>query len=385
MSMKPIRAAIAGALLVLSGCSFTDQALVPSLAGEQGTTAASPSTSNQTASATAVTTTTTAAPSSNPQQLNSGNFQPSGVTPGQPTGTLVGKKVEDLRGDLTRLQTSVADENNQLQQLRNQAITNANNYHSTVAAIESKLQVGTTKGNPILVAQWNQAQTQLEAVNTDLGRMNSLANEVASNAALASYLLEATRAAFGISGAVDEDHRQLAILEDETNRTTVLVDRLLTELTEDVSRQTNYLASERSNLNTLALAVNNGELYGQSFSARNYAPAMAPAMPPGSGIATGRPLVVIRFDRDNPDYEQALFAAVSATLDRRPNAAFDLVAVAPAAGTPAQISLNTNNARRSADKVMRSLTSMGLSPDRVSLSTMTSQTAQTNEVHLYVR
>jgi hypothetical protein len=71
--------------------------------------------------------------------------------------------------------------------------------------------------------------------------------------------------------------------------------------------------------------------------------------------------------------------------DRRPNAAFDLVAVAPAAGTPAQVSLNANNARRSADKVMRSLTSMGLSPDRVSLSTMTSQTAQTNEVQLYVR
>jgi hypothetical protein len=307
------------------------------------------------------------------------------VTPGQPTGTVVGKKVEDLRGDLTRLQSSVGNENNQLQQLRAQAIANANNYHSTVAAIESKLQVGTTKGNPILVAQWNQAQSQLEAVNTDLGRMNSLANEVASNAALASYLLEATRAAFGISGAVDEDHRQLAILEDETNRTTVLVDRLLTELTEDISRQTNYLGAERSNLNTLALAVNNGELYGESFSARNYAPAMAPPMAPGSGIATGRPLVVIRFDRENPDYEQALFAAVSATLDRRPNAAFDLVAVAPAAGTPAQVSLNTSKARRSADKVMRSLTSMGLSPDRVSLSTMTSATAQTNEVHLYVR
>jgi len=59
--------------------------------------------------------------------------------------------------------------------------------------------------------------------------------------------------------------------------------------------------------------------------------------------------------------------------------------VAPAAGTAAQISLNTSKARRSADKVMRSLTSMGLSPDRVSLSTMTSPTAQTNEVHLYVR
>jgi hypothetical protein len=381
MSMKPIRAAIAGALLVLSACTNTGQS-----APSASATASSPSASTQTASTATATTTTSPAPAaSNPQQLNSGNFQPEGVTPGQPTGTVVGKKVEDLRGDLIRLQTSVGDENNQLQQLRAQAISTANNYHNTVAAIQAKLQVGTTKGNPILVAQWNQAQAQLEGVNTDLGRMNTLANEVASNAALAGYLLEATRAAFGISGAVDEDHRQLAILEDETNRTTVLVDRLLTELTEDISRQTNYLGAERSNLNTLALAVNNGELYGESFSARNYAPAMAPAMPPGSGIATGRPLVVIRFDRDNPDYEQALFAAVSATLDRRPNAAFDLVAVAPAAGTAAQISLNTSKARRSADKVMRSLTSMGLSPDRVSLSTMTSPTAQTNEVHLYVR
>jgi hypothetical protein len=342
----------------------------------------SPSTSTQTAS------TSTAAPataSNSPLQLNSGNFQPEGVTPGQPTGTLVGKKVEDLRADLTRLQASVADENKQLQQLRAAAGTTASNYHNTVAAIQAKLQVGTTKGNPILVAQWNEAQAELEGVNTDLGRMNSLANEVASNAALSSYLLEASRAAFGISGAVDEDHRQLSILEDETNRTTVLIDRLLTELTEDISRQTNYLGAERSNLNTLALAVNNGELYGESFAARNYAPAMAPPLPPGAGIATGRPLVVIRFDRDNPDYEQALFAAVSATLDRRPNAGFDLVAVAPSAGTPAQVSLNSSNARRSADKVLRSLTSMGLSPDRVSLSTMTSPNAQSNEVQLYVR
>jgi hypothetical protein len=373
MSTKLFRAAVVGALFVLGGCSFTDEALVPSLAGEQSKT-------TSTAGAAGTTTQT-----ANPQQLGSGNFQPEGVTPGQPTGTLVGQKVQDLRRDLTRLQASVADENNRLQALRNQAIQNANSYHGTIAAIESKLQVGTTAGNPILVAQWNQAQAQLEQVNTDLGQMNTLANEVAGNAAMASYLLEATRAAFGISGAVDEDHRQLAILEDETNRTTVLIDRLLTELTEDVARQTNYLATERSNLNTLALAINNGELYGQSLSARGFAPAVAPAMAPGAGIATGRPLVVIRFDKPNPDYEQALFAAVSAALDRRPNAAFDLVAVSPNVGTPAQVSLNTNKARRDADKVLRSLTSMGLSPDRVSLSSMTSQTAQSNEVHLYVR
>ena len=108
MSMKPIRAAIAGALLVLSACTNTGQT-----ASSAGASASSPSTSTQTASTstTSTSTGTSTTASNSPLQLNSGNFQPEGVTPGQPTGTLVGKKVEDLRADLTRIQASVANEN----------------------------------------------------------------------------------------------------------------------------------------------------------------------------------------------------------------------------------------------------------------------------------
>src|SRR3546814_2699060 len=126
---------------------------------------------------------------------------------------------------LERLQQSIGSQNQQLQELRARAVQNANAYHGSVGAISARLQVGTTPGNPILVQQWNTAQTQLEQVSADLAQMNSLSNDVAANAALSSYLLEATRASFGISGAVDEDHRQLAIPEDEVNRTTVLIDR----------------------------------------------------------------------------------------------------------------------------------------------------------------
>ena len=383
MTNKLVRASVAGILMVLGGCSFTDEALVPSLSGEPP---ASQTSSVQTAQLTPGT--PPAAPAQgNPQQLNSGTFVPEGVTPGQPTGTAVGQKVESLRGDLTQLQANVANQNDRLQGLRGQAIQNAVGYHDTVGAINAKLQIGTTPGNPILVSQWNQAQSQLQLVNTDLGQMNSLANDVAASAAMASYLVEATRASFGISGAVDEDHRQLAILEDETNRTTVLIDRLLTELTEDIARQTNYLASERNNLNTLALAINNGEIYGASLASRQFSPQTMGGgmMVPGAGIAGGRPLVLIRFDRPNVNYEQALFAAVSAALDRRPDAAFDLVAVTPSTGSQAQLSLAREEARRDAERVLRSLTSMGLSPNRVALSQMMSPAAQTNEVHLYVR
>ena len=364
-----MKAALLGTALLVGGCSFADNALVPSLGGSSGSSSASTTPAN-----------TTGAP-----QLGTGNFQPDAVTPGQPTGTVVGQKVEAMRGDLTKLNASVGAQNQTLQALRAQTIQNAVAYHQSVSLINAKLEVGTTPGNPIVVKQWNDAQGQLGKVNETLSGMNQLANDVAANAAMSNYLLESTRAAFGISGAVDEDHAQLRVLEDEVNKTTILIDRLLSELTEDITRQTNYLSEERANLNTLAIGVNSGEAFGRSLASQTYALPMTPAYAPGSGIASGRPLVVIRFDKPNVDYQQALYQAVSQALARRPNAAFDLVAVAPNSGGAAQTALNSNMVRRDADQVLRSLISMGLSPDRVSLSSATSPAAQVNEVHLYVR
>jgi hypothetical protein len=297
----------------------------------------------------------------------------------------VGQKVEDLRGELSKLQSSVSTQNQTLRNLRAQSTQNALAYHQSVAAINVKLQVGTTRGNPILIKRWDDAQAQLDQVSGSLSQMNKLANDVSASAAMCSYMLQSTSATYDISGAVDEDHRQLTALEDDVNKTAILIDRLLSELTEDIARQTKYWAEERANLNTLAVAVNSGEALGSSLASRSFAPPMAPASAPGSGVATGRPLVVIRFDRPNVDYQQALYQAVSQALARRPNAAFDLVAVAPSGGGAAQVALNSNMAQHDADQVLRSLIGMGLASDRVSMSAAISPSAQINEVHLYVR
>jgi hypothetical protein len=101
-------------------------------------------------------------------------------------------------------------------------------------------------------------------------------------------------------------------------------------------------------------------------------------------LAGRRPLVVIRFDRADVAYEQALYNAISRTLERQPSATFELVAVAPAAGGQARVALNTNTARRNAENVLRALRGMGLPSERVSVSAQTSGAAQSNEVHLYV-
>ena len=216
--------------------------------------------------------------------------------------------------------------------------------------------------------------------------MNALSNKVANDSSLAAFILESVRATYGLTGAVDEDHRQLAVLEDETNRTVVLIDRLLNELNEDIARQTNYVSRERADLTVLSVAVKNGELFGSSLANRAYGTA-APARGAATvgNLSNRRPLVVIRFDRPNVPYKEPVFSAVSEALNRRPGSVFDVVSIVPQRGTPAQVALNANQARRNAEQVVQTLVEMGLPSDRVSLNSTSSGQVANNEVHIYVR
>ena len=70
----------------------------------------------------------------------------------------------------------------------------------------SRLQAGTTPGNPDLVNQWNAAQAKLDAITLGVGTLNSLASQVTTRASVAGYLRENVRATFRVGGAVDADH-----------------------------------------------------------------------------------------------------------------------------------------------------------------------------------
>jgi len=379
------RSLLVGALVLLPACSFTEESLWPTF------TADDPASENSKTANLAPTAQTQMAkePSPSPQpELGSGNFVPSGVTSGKNTGTFVGKKVVELRQELQRLQGQISANNAQLQQLRGKLVANSQRYHGTIAAVNARLQVGTTPGNPILVQQFSSAQGDLDRLSQDVASMNMLSGNIGSNSTMSAFLAESAKAAFSVSGAIDDDHRQLAILEDEVNRTDVLIDRLLKEVSNDVRRQTNYVSTERSNLNLLSTGIRSGEIYGGSLM--NIAIANSGT---GKGARAGapsntlgkRPLIVIRFDRASVAYQQALYNTVSKVLERRPNATFDLVGVAPSSGGKARVSLNSNKARRHSENVLRSLIDMGLPPARVAVSARTAVQARTNEVHLYLR
>ncbi|MEZ5667855.1 MAG: hypothetical protein R3F55_10555 [Alphaproteobacteria bacterium] len=109
----------------------------------------------------------------------------------------------------------------------------------------------------------------------------------------------------------------------------MLIDRLLTELTEDLGRQTAYLGRERDNLRVVSVAILNGEWFGNSLANAAYSATPAGVTAP-VGIAASRPLLIIRFTGQSVDYDQALYTAALDVISVRPDAAFELVAVARA-------------------------------------------------------
>ena len=303
---------------------------------------------------------------------------PVAVSAGPDTGTAVNKTIQSLRAQVAGLQQRLAANSARLIELRNQGAGAAGAYQEAKAHITTRLQVGTTRGNPELVAQWNTAQGQLDALSANVNALNALGTDVTNDSSTAHYALDQISATYNVSGAVDEDHRQLRLLEDETSQTIVMIDRLLRETSDGIQRQTAYLANERSNLTTLAAAIKSGDFFGGGVTT---------SLGGGGGpaIAAGAPLVVVRFDRPNVDYQQILYAALNQALQNRPGANFQVVAVSPTRGSAASVQIAQTTARRHAQDVMRSMTDMGGPAARLNVASTTDPAATASEVRVFVR
>lgn len=315
----------------------------------------------------------------------------------QPTQTIVAKKVDELRSDLTALQGRVSNLSGQLKSMQQRSVAMSAEYNASVATINTQLQSGTTPGNPRLVQKLQTAQGNLDRLSQNVADLNAMAVEAANAASMGSFLLEACRSAYGLSGAVEEDHAALAQVEDQVNDMIVKIDRVLNDVNDDITRTAAYLSAERGNIRTLSLAVTNGDYYGGSLASRPFSSAppsavMQPVsmgggsmMPQPAALTGPRPLVKIKFDQPNVDYEQAVYMSVNEAMQKYPNARFELIAVNPSSGNAAQVAIESTRARRNAEMVLRSLSQMGIDVNRVDLSTMQSAEAKSNEVHIYIR
>ncbi len=307
--------------------------------------------------------------------------------------TMVGRKIKEMYKELLDLQTAINKHETGMRRM--QVVTDeiASKYYSAIATINSHLQSGTTPGNPELIDMWTGASKQLEKLSKNSDELTRLSNNISDTASKVAFLLDATQATFGISGAVEEDHENLIALEDDINQTVIKLNRMLNNVNDEINRRNSYLRSERLNLQVLSLAIANGELYGKSMTSRlftrvadaeaGFSASGGYTKPPAT--SSNRPLVVIKFDRPNIQYQQPLYVALSETLEKYPAAEFDIVAISPVSNNPAEMALAVTDARRNSEDVLRSMTQMGVPTDRIKMGAAQIPNILSSEVHLYVR
>jgi len=306
------------------------------------------------------------------------DVKPVPVQPGTDTGTPVGQKVQSLRSDLQGIGNELTADTQKFDALKGAAAQSAATYHESTAHIGLRLQVGTTPGNPDLVNEWNKAQSALDALAQTIDGLNGLASAIAANSTHARAQLDATKAAYAISGGVDEDRHQLAQLQDETTQTIIVIDRLNTDVTQESRRQAAYLSSERTSQVSLQTAIAAGDAYGAG-------PAAPVAMPTRYYGPTGAPIATIDFAQPNTSFQQSLYNSLTQALAARPGASFNVVAVAPTRKTADAMIAAQTEAQRHAQDVVHAMTGMGVPAARLAISSSTDPSVSASQVRVYER
>ena len=304
-----------------------------------------------------------------------------------PTGTFVGGKINQFRADLSSIQNAISSHNNDFLRFKDLVDEQTSVYQGLSSAIRSRLQIGTTPGNPILVGQWNDAQRALEDIQNNVNNLQIVNNRVTADAALITHLKNAIDSSFFISGAIDEDHNQLKVLNDDVQRTAVLYQRLMDELEQKISREILILNDEREYMKQLAEDVEVGKFGGRVTApptgSKKTSEASSPSQPEKPKVAPlnyDNAILVIKFDDTNFDYSTALFESISGALEQMPSASFEVVAVSPSGGATF-----SDQARIRASEVFNKIIEMGVPSERLSLTSSNSSSARAEEVHIYLK
>ena len=307
------------------------------------------------------------------------------IAPGPDTGTSVNHTIAGLRASLQDIASRLSSTARQYAGLRGSSAQQVAAYYQAQAQISARLQIGTARGNPELVAQWNGAQAALDQLTANVNALGALATQVSGDGARTRTLLGQVQATLAMAGATDEDHRQLGVLEDEANQVAVVLDRLSRDMSADVRRGAATLNSERPRLAQLANAIKTGDLYASGASSGTAASGNATAGVSVGGGGAGQPIVTIRFARRNANYQKALYSALNQALQGQPMASFQVVGVSPTRSSAAAVQAAQSDARRRAQEVMHTMGEMGVPPARMEIAATTDPAVSGSEVRVFLR
>ncbi|HVJ54664.1 MAG TPA: hypothetical protein VM689_19540 [Aliidongia sp.] len=229
--------------------------------------------------------------------------QPATSSSAYASNTVVGQKARELELDTDRLEQATADHISAHSEVTAERAQLSSEYFTQVAQINSRLEAGTTPGNPELVAEWQNARRALSSLDAAAARLTDISSKFTDDTAQATYLSQTVRAAFTLRGAVDADHAVLRSVAGRVASTSAGLEQTLGQVLDELNRQNEMLAVEHRNLTTLARAIEVGQLLGSNLGLRAGplpgwtsqplptppAAAGAPARLHRSGVPVGKP------------------------------------------------------------------------------------------------
>lgn len=313
-----------------------------------------------------------------------------------PISTPVARKISSMGKDLEKIEVRTEKLSEYLLRLQDEDKANIDEYYAHISKILAKLQGGTTPSNPRLVKRLEQAENKLDDLSKTITAYNRISRQAGDTAAQALVLSQDAAATFDLPGAVEQDHVDLSMLQDNIARSIVSIERIGHTVTGDITRASRYERAERTNLRALSLAVEKGDLYGVgpvgTLGVAEYA-AQTPARQDIGvaersidGSSEWKPLIKVTFNKPNVDYEAPLYASVHEALLRQPDAQFEIVSVYPAAQFGDKGALAPSRSAeldRNASKMRDVMTNMGLPAERVRTSSRWGK-SQFGEIYVYL-
>jgi hypothetical protein len=300
-----------------------------------------------------------------------GNAQrPALVTTNAPAGT--SPRVSKMDDELGALQKDGNYFQDRLTALQSKNDIDAAHYFDIVASINNGLQSSWVTAHG-LEEKEKVARAQLDDIGQNIDSLRVLQGSVTGAVSRGARLQEDIHSMHG-RGDGAADHDRLLTMEDGVDHQVAHLTGISHDVDNEITKRLAYLRNEHLNMQTLSLAV------GQRAGAASW---------PDADLSLNEtelhPLIFIRFDRPNVNYEDALYAAMSDALRKYPNAIFDLVAVNTGGTTREEKRRSAADAHLHGQAVLKTLTSMGLPLERLRLSAATSAEVKSNEIRLYMQ
>lgn len=297
--------------------------------------------------------------------------------------------------------------------------TSAQEYLTLISQLRAQLQVGTTPGNPQMIALLEQAGAVRTNLTTRINDLQNFSNDVSKDITQVGFLNQTVSNAMTLAGGTEGDRTVFQQMSLQTNRIGQDYLTLLQDINLMIAHQRTMgttLDGEYEELATLVRqGLNSNPLAAKAFQLSSLmtpqqtttsatpSTAMATTNVASTPTATAEPLAssaiaqpstleklsdkeilyAVAKNERKSGFEQDLYDAVSKAYAENQNIKFHILGVSPIGATAAETTTLNTTTNDEMEAILKAMVDMGVPVSRVTLEVANSSKVDGPEVRIY--